>query len=308
VTIWKFGILAALLAAGGCAAPASDLQSQSTDASAPSTSAIAAATARIIDIEKRSGGRLGIALVDPEGRVLLSHRGEERFAMCSTFKTLLAARVLTGVNGLQLDNRLTIDPAAVEGYAPFTRSRLGEGWMTVGQAAEHIVTVSDNVAANLLLDQVGGPRGLTQWIRTLGDDVTRLDRREPELNENAAGDPRDTSAPKAFGETYRKVLNDDTILGAPKREQLAQWLGDSVTGLNRLRAGLPDGWQVGDKTGFCAEPGAVEVNDIAVFDPDGSGWYTLVFMLDRPRETGAFVDELGAEVGAIAAELVRLQS
>ncbi|WP_137678953.1 class A beta-lactamase [Aurantiacibacter suaedae] len=300
--IWTYGILAALIAAGGCFASASEVQSE---ASAPSAVAIAAAKARIIDIEKRSGGRLGVALVDPAGRFILSQRGDERFAMCSTFKTLLAARILSDPNGLQLDDRLTINPAAVEGHAPFTRSRLDEGWMTVGEAAEHIVTVSDNAAANLLLDQVGGPSGLTQWIRTLGDDVTRLDRRELELNENAAGDPRDTTAPLAFAETYRKVMHDDAILGAAQRDHLAGWLNASVTGLDRLRAGVPEGWRVGDKTWYCAEPGAVEINDIAVFDPDGSGWYTLAFMLDRPRETGAFVDELAAEVGAIAAELVR---
>ena len=119
-------------------------------------------------MDRRSGGRLGVTLVDPDGKALLSHRGDERFAMCSTFKTLLAAKVLTGADGLKLDDRLTIDPAAVEGHAPFTRSRLDAGWMTVGEAAEHIVTVSDNAAANLLLDR---PREPGAAVDALGAEV-----------------------------------------------------------------------------------------------------------------------------------------
>ncbi|GAB5349620.1 class A beta-lactamase [Alteriqipengyuania sp. 357] len=269
------------------------------------SASVADAQARITDIEKRSGGRLGVALRDPSGRVLLSHRGDERFAMCSTFKTLLAGMVLSGAADLDLDGRLTFDPAAIEGHAPYSRTRLEEGWMRVGAAAESIVTVSDNGAANLLLDQIGGPRGLTDWVRMLGDDVTRLDRYELALNENAAGDPRDTTSPLAFGETYRRLLSDKAVLDDTGRARLAKWLIDSSTGLQRVRAGLPAEWQAGDKTGYCAAPGAVEINDVAIFDPDGTGWYTLVFFLDRPREAGAFADALGAEIGSIAAEMIR---
>ena len=300
----RAAFLAALLCVGGCAAQPSDPSSPPIERDGLSLGSIERARAQLEEIEKRSGGRLGVALIDPAGEVLLSHRGEERFAMCSTFKTLLAGMVLSGETGLEQEDRLTIDPAEVEGHAPFTRSRFEEGWMTVGDAAQNIVTVSDNGAANLLLDEVGGPRGLTEWIRALGDDVTRLDRRELALNENAADDPRDTTSPLAFGETYRRVLSDDTVLDASGRERLAQWLEASETGLNRLRAGMPGDWRVGDKTGYCAAPGAVEINDVAIFDPAGGGWYTLVFFLDRPREAGAFADALGAEVGAIAADLV----
>ena len=106
--------------------------------------------AQIAQLEAASGGRLGVALYSQEDGLVFVHRGAERFAMCSTFKTLLAGMVLSGVNGLEPEDRLIIDPAAVEGHAPFTRSRFEEGWMTVGDAAKNIVTVSDNGAANLL--------------------------------------------------------------------------------------------------------------------------------------------------------------
>ena len=110
--------------------------------------------------------------------------------------------------------------------------------------------------------------------------MTRLDRRELALNENAAGDPRDTTSPLAFGETYRRVLSDETVLDAVGREQLAQWLEASETGLNRLRAGMPGDWRVGDKTGYCAAPGAVEINDVAIFDPAGgvNNWMRIFGM------------------------------
>ncbi|NCP18270.1 MAG: class A beta-lactamase [Erythrobacter sp.] len=304
-------LVAPLLCLAGCAAqpadtaPRTDIETQQGAMDERLPASVIQAQAKIENIEERSGGRLGFVLRDPAGRVLLSHRGDERFAMCSTFKPLLAAMILSGDSGLDPDTRLTFDPSAIAGHAPYSRTRSDAGWMTVAAASESIVTVSDNFAANLLLHRVGGPRGLTDWVRGLGDEATRLDRREPELNENAAGDPRDTTSPLAFAQTYHRLLTDKAVLGEAERATLIDWMIASRTGLKRVRAGLPADWKAGDKTGYCAAPGAVAINDIAIFDPDGSGWYTLVFFLDRPREAGSFADALGAEVGALAAEVVR---
>ena len=262
----------------------------------------AQARAQLTALERESGGRLGVALRDPSGAVLLAYRGDERFATCSAFKTLLAARVLAGDTPLALDDRLDFSIADVEGHAPFTRSRAQQGWISVADAIEHIVTVSDNGATNLLLRSTGGPTALTAWVRTLGDDTIRLDRYELALNENAAGDPRDTSSPLAFGESYR-VLANGTVLEPGARDRLLGWLQGATTGLKRLRAGLPADWRVGDKTGYCAAPGAVEINDVAVFSPDGRGWYTLVYFLDRPADAEQG-DAIGVEVARIATDLI----
>src|SRR5829696_2557262 len=124
----------------------------------------------------------------------------------------------------------------------------GEGGMTVAELSDAAVTLSDNTAGNLLLASFGGSAGLTAYVRSLGDDTTRLDRIETALNEAAPGDPRDTTTPAAMLGTMQKLLVGEALSRA-SREQLTAWLVANKTGDQRLRAGVPQGWRVGDKTG-----------------------------------------------------------
>ena len=247
---------------------------------------------RVQSIEAASGGRLGVALYSSDDGSILSYRGDERFAMCSTFKLALAGMTLDTA-GLR-HARLDFGPEEILGYAPYARERAEIGWMSGLEAARHAVTISDNTAANLLLAELGGPEGFTRWLRGLGDEKTRLDRNEPMLNENAPGDPRDTTTPSAHAELVAAILWGDRLADAD-RAMLRDWLVETSTGARRLRAGLPPGWRAGDKTGTCGTGANGQVNDIAVFEtPDGTR-YVLAAYLDRPSGTAEEAEAMLAE-------------
>jgi len=220
-------------------------------------------------IERDSGGRLGVALHDASGRRLAGHREDERFPMCSTFKFLLAAAVLQGVDQgrLQLAQRVPVAKSDLVGNSPETGKHVGTAGMSVAELSRATLIWSDNAAANLLLPLVGGPLGLTAFLRASGDPTTRSDRTEPTLNEFASGDDRDTTTPAAMAGNLRRFLLGD-VLSPASRQQLTAWLRDNRTGDARLRAGLPAGWGIGDKTGFNGEDTS---NDIGILWPPGSG-------------------------------------
>jgi len=249
-------------------------------------------------IEQRIGGRLGVALVDDTGTQLRSYRGDERFAMCSTFKLALSAAVLERVNtgDMSLDDVMSFGEEDLLDYAPVAREHIADGEMTVSQMAEAISTLSDNTAANMLLDAIGGPEAMTEFFRSHGDDVTRLDRMEPELNENAPGDERDTTSPAAMAGLVARLMFEDALAEA-EREQLAAWAVANQTGDDRIRAGIPEGWAVGDKTGSCG----TAYNDIGIVWPPSGRAFVLTVYTDRPTVDAAEVDAAIAEIGQLAA-------
>jgi beta-lactamase class A len=231
-------------------------------------SVIAADEPRSLEaIEAKVGGRVGVFALDTGNGRQFAHRPDELFAMCSTFKWVLAAAILARVERgkLSLDERVSYGSTELLDNSPSTSSHAAEGFMTVGALAEAAVTVSDNTAANLLLAKLEGPAGFTAFVRSLGDSVTRLDRKEPALNSNEPGDPRDTTSPRAMVGLMRKVLGGDALSPA-KRERLLGWLRECKTGKERLQAGLLRDWSVGDKTGT-GQRGAV--NDVAIASPPG---------------------------------------
>jgi beta-lactamase class A len=225
----------------------------------------AGALARLAEIEKRTGGRLGIAVLDLENNRRLQHRSDERFPMCSTFKFLLVAQVLSRVDSSkeQLSRIISYGQADLLEYAPIAKEHVNEGGMTVAALCDAAIRYSDNTAANLLLNTVGGPSGLTAWIRSIGDPVTRLDRNEPDLNSAVPGDPRDTTTPSAMLRNLHYVLIEMPLANA-SGVGLTAWLMGNTTGNEKLRAGLPPGWKVGDKTGTGANG---STNDIAIVWP-----------------------------------------
>jgi beta-lactamase class A len=216
-------------------------------------------------IEKGIGGRLGVAALDSGTGRRLAYRADELFAMCSTFKFLLAACILSRVDAgsEQIMRSISYTRKDLLEYAPVTRAHVQEGAMTVGELCGAAIGVSDNTAANLLLAQVGGPIVLTRFIRSLGNQVTRLDRTEPELNSALPDDPRDTTSPAAMLGSMEKLLVGNA-LSAASQAQLTAWLEQSTTGKKLLRAGFPADWRAGDKTGT-GERGAM--GDIGIFWP-----------------------------------------
>lgn len=254
-----------------------------------------ALSSHINELEKRSGGRLGVAVLDTHDGRRFAARGDERFLMCSTFKMLLAGLILRRVDQKRerLDRRIAYGPEVLVAHSPETKKHVGPG-MTVGALCEAVMIVSDNAAANLLIDAIDGPVSVTRFARALGDEVTRLDRIEPALNfADHPDDLRDTTSPNAMLETLRSLAVGDA-LSPDSRARMVDWLRRNQTGDARLRAGLPKTWTVGDKTG---SDGRHTTNDIAVLWPPGRKPVVVATYL-----TGAKVDNDGrnavlAEVG-----------
>ena len=223
------------------------------------------AATRIAAIETRTGGRIGVAALDTSNGKGIDYRPEERFPMCSTFKFLAAAAVLKRVDDKQekLERFVSYDAKDILEYAPVTKEHLKDGGMTLGALCAAAIEQSDNTAGNLLLNAIGGPTGLTNFVRALGDRVTRLDRIEPELNSAIPGDERDTTTPAAICSDMQRLLLDDALSEA-SQHQLEDWLRRNKTGGLMIRAGVPQTWSVGDKTGRGAN-GAT--NDIAIMRP-----------------------------------------
>lgn len=225
------------------------------------------AGAQLADLEKAAGGRLGVCAIDTRLGGVIGHRMDERFALCSTFKLLLAAAVFEQADQgkLALDKVISYGKADMVSNSPTTSENLAKGGMTIRALAEAAQKVSDNAAANLLTKHLGGPAALTQFCRRHGDSITTIERYEPDINEFTPGNPRDTTSPYAMAGLVEKILTG-TVLSAASREQLVTWMTDTKTGLKRIRSGLPAGWRVGDKTGT-ALPG--KYNDVAIAWPSG---------------------------------------
>lgn len=253
-------------------------------------------------IERRHGGRLGVAILDTATGRRINHRGEERFAMCSTFKWLLAAQVLARVDRDEesLDRRIVVSAADLVSWSPVAETRTGEAGMTVAELCEAAVTRSDNTAANLLLATIGGPEGFTAFARSLGDDWTRLDRIETALNSAIPGDPRDTTTPAAMLRDLQAVLLGE-VLQPASRERLVGWLVGNKTGDARLRAGLPNDWRVGDKTGSGAH---ASHNDVGIAWPPGRAPLLVAAYYGEAGDTTQEQrDAVLADVGRIVAGL-----
>lgn len=256
------------------------------------------AVSSLRELERRNGGRLGVAMLDTANGRRVAYRGDERFPMCSTFKFLAAALMLARVDRGEerLDRRIVFSAGDLVTYSPATQQHAGPGGMTVDAICAAAMTLSDNTAGNLMLASFGGPEGLTAFVRTLGDPVTRLDRIETALNEGAPGDPRDTTSPLAMLATMQTLVAGD-VLSALSRERLVGWMLASKTGDKRLKAGMPAGWRVGDKTGTGGNGSA---NDIAVAWPPGraslfvAAYYTGSTISDEARSA------VIAEAGRIA--------
>ena len=217
----------------------------------------------IAEYERGSGGRIGIHAENLRTGATLSWRADERFVMCSTFKASLAACVLSRVDRGRDSTQSPIRYGVVDvpdWHAPVARANLAKGSLTVGEMCAAAVEQSDNSCANLLLSRIGGPAALTAFWRRIGDETTRLDDFEPALNFRAPADTHDTTTPSAMASTLRRLVLGD-VLSDRSRRTLTGWLLGCRTGANRLRAGLPSTWRIGDKTG---NNGGDACGDIAI--------------------------------------------
>jgi beta-lactamase class A len=238
-------------------------------------------------LEKAAAERLGLAMLDTATGSTSGHRLSERFGLCSTFKLFLAGLVLQAADRgeLGLGDSVPIGEADLVPPSPVAGPFAGKS-LSVKQLANGTQTTSDNAAANLLMRKLGGPYGVTQRLRAIGDETTRIDRYEPEMNLVIGNDPRDTSTPEAVARTTAALVVGD-VLKPGSRAELAQWMKATQTGMRRLRAGAPEGWRVGDKTGTGYGPGRpTRINDIAVLWPPHRAPLVVAAFLEVPTADG----------------------
>jgi beta-lactamase class A len=245
------------------------------------------------------GGRLGVSIFDVQAQEPFNHNGDARFPMCSTFKFLAAAAVLKRVDDEkeQLGRLIPVAEGDVVPGSSHIKAPV-PGGLTMADLCEAAMIHSDNTAGNLILASLGGPQAIGAFARTLGDTMTRLDRNEPTLNESIPGDPRDTTTPNAMLRSMQTLLIGEMLSEASKK-QLTQWLIGNKTGDTRLRAGLPVGWRVGDKTGT-GERGST--NDIAIVWPPNHAPILVAVYL---TETAAPADKRNAVHADIARAVVK---
>jgi beta-lactamase class A len=290
---------AALLPLTGCARDTASAPAPSSGpvgTSSPTHSSTAAASHdHLIGLERRFDARLGVYAVATGTGATVAHRADERFAFCSTFKGLAAAAVLHRDPLSRLDAVVTYTEDDLMASSAITRQHVATG-MTIRQVCDAAVRHSDGTAGNLLLRELGGPAGLTAYARALGDTVTRSDRFEPDLTSAVPGDHRDTTSPRAIGADYQEILLGDA-LAPDKRAFLRDLLERNATkaGAERVRAGVPQGWTVADKTGT-GDYGTV--NDIAVVWPPGSAPLVVSIMSSKAAADARYDQALLAEAAA----------
>ncbi len=252
-------------------------------------------------LERSYQGRIGAFGIDTADGTTVAHRSRERFPLCSTFKVLAASAVLRKAResdpGLMQRVIHYTEDDLVE-YSPVTKKHVDSG-LSVTRICEAAITMSDNTAGNLLLKQIGGPKGLTKFARSLGDPITRLDRWETELNVWEPGEKRDTTAPEFIGRDLQALALGDA-LHPQDRKRLNGWLRDNTTGDERIRAGLPSNWTIGDKTGTATGYYAA-ANDIAIVRPPKGAPIVLAIYTNREKKDAEPKDAVIAKTATILA-------
>lgn len=253
--------------------------------------------ATISRLEASLDGRIGVLVRDSGSDWQWGHREDERFLMASTFKSVLCGAVLNRVaeGAIALGDPLNISAADILDYAPVTEAHVG-GTMAVGDLCLAALDISDNTAANLLIARLGGPQEVTSFLRGIGDQVTRLDRTEPDLNLFDPADPRDTTSPAAMTATWQAMLLGDALSPAA-RAQLTSWMSQGgVTG-ELIRASTPEGWQVADKSG--SGEGFTRNLMAMISPPDRAPYFVAIYISDSPTDfetRNAALIEIGAAV------------
>ncbi|WP_206323843.1 class A beta-lactamase [Streptomyces sp. HNM0574] len=254
-------------------------------------------------LEERYGARLGVLATELGSGRTVGHRTGERFAVCSTFKTYAVAGLLREhpLASGWFERRVPVRAADIVKNSPVTEAAVG-GTLSVRELCDAAVRQSDNTATNLLLRLQGGPGAVISLARAIGDPATRIDHWEPHLGDNEPDDPRDTTTPAALAHGYRALVLG-SALRAPERRQLRDWLVRSTTGDTLLRAGLPDTWTTGDKSGAGSSYG--RRNDVAVsWTPTGTP-LLITALSDKQDRDATHDDALLADTARLVARALR---
>ncbi|WP_144553493.1 class A beta-lactamase [Bacillus sp. X1(2014)] len=247
------------------------------------------------ELESKFDARLGVYAIDTGTNRTVSYRPHDRFAYASTYKALAAGALLKHYSIDQLNELVTYNSEDIVSYSPVTQLHVDTG-MTLREVIEAAVRYSDNTAGNLLLEKLGGPKGFETALRQIGDNVTQVDRYEPDLNSALPGDTRDTSIPKSLATSLKAYAVSD-LLSMDKRKILTDWMQGNKTGDALIRAGAPTGWKVDDKSGAGSYGTR---NDIAIVWPPNRAPIVIAVLSSRDTKNATYNNTLIAEAARVA--------
>lgn len=286
---------AALSALSACGRPHRETPVQLLDSPAPATP-----TDLLAALEDRYNAKIGFYGVNLGTGRTLAYRENDMFATCSAFKAYVAAQILQKDQRgeLRITDQIYIDPAMAVPVASKTTEPHVGGYLPLSELCSAAVRQSDNTATNIMVSMLGGPHTVTDFARSVGDERTWMVRWEPELNSAIPGDPRDTSSPRAMSTGFLNMLTGD-ILDEPHRALLWEWMSTITTGDKRIRAGLPPGWGIADKTGS-GDYGST--NDLGVaYGPNGERLQLGVMARTRSDDPKTpYNDAIVADVAGVA--------
>ncbi|HDR7947582.1 TPA: class A beta-lactamase [Bacillus toyonensis] len=238
-------------------------------------------------LEKEYDAKLGIYALDTGTNQTVAYHSDDRFAFASTSKSLAVGALLRKNSLEAFDQKITYTHEDLSNYNPITEKHVDTG-MTLKELADASVRYSDSTAHNLILKQLGGPSAFEKILREMGDTVTTSERFEPELNEVHPGETHDTSTPEAIAKTLQSFTLG-TALPIEKRELLVDWMKRNTTGDKLIRAGVPKGWEVADKTGAGSYGTR---NDIAIIWPPNKKPIVLAILSNHDKEDAKYDDKL----------------
>ncbi|KEZ47297.1 class A beta-lactamase [Metabacillus indicus] len=242
------------------------------------------------ELEEKFDAKLGVFALDTGTNQTVTYNPDERFAYASTHKALAVGALLQQISIEDLNQRITYTREDLVNYNPVTEKYIDKG-MTLRELADASLRYSDNTAGNLILNQLGGPAGFKKALEAIGDDITSPERMEPDLNEVNPGETHDTSTPRALAASLQDFILGDA-LPTEKRELLIDWMKRNTTGDALIRAGVPEGWEVADKTGSGSYGTR---NDIAIIWPSKGDPIVLAVLSSREKKDADYDDKLIAE-------------
>ena len=244
------------------------------------------------ELEAKYDAQIGVYVLDTNDNSEIAYNADQRFAYCSTHKVLSVGALLQRKSLDELGERRIYSAEEILPYSAITKAHVADG-LTLAEICEAALRVSDNTAANLVIAELGGIDAFRDSLRAIGDDVTEPARLETELNIFSPDSPADTTTPRRLAKDLELYLLGD-LLSDEKKSLLATWMSDNAITDDLIKAGVPKGWKVLDKSG--AGINYVTRNDVAVIYPPNKKPIVVAIMTRRNEESARFDSALVAEV------------
>lgn len=215
-------------------------------------------------IEKDNNTTVGVYGINTENGKKVQHNANERFAFASTFKAIASGVLLNNYSDKDLNKKIAINEADIVEYSPVTENYRGKQ-MTLKDLIKASMLQSDNTANNKIMEELGGVKAFKHELKQLGDNISNPQRLEPELNLYDPNSTADTTTPRAAAQTLNTILTSDQISDG-NLDLLKQVMIENETGDSLIKAGVPDNYIVGDKSGQGLT--YATRNDLAFIYPD----------------------------------------